>query len=152
MLIILKFFNFVKDTTNLLDYNIWSGTDYNQNSSGFTIVRCTAESNNNWSTIGESSLKITTNDSANWSYVDACRLTGATGTINTTLDVYAPKGGINIVLYAGCNISSVSVPANDIIQKISLSGTLPSSYNYLAIRMFPRDDNVPYYVDNIIVS
>ena len=142
----------MKDTNNKLDYNVWSGTEYNQGTSGFTIVRCTAESSKNWSSISESSLKITTNDSTNWSYIDACRLTGLTGTITATLDVYAPKGDISIVLYAGVNLVSVVVPESNTVQKINLSGTLPSNYNYLAIRMFPRVDNVPYYIDNISVS
>ena len=139
----------MKDTNNKLNYNQWSATEYNQDTSGVITVRCIGESSNNWSSIGESSLKIITEDSANWAYVDACRLTGLTGTISTSLDVYAPDGDISIVLFAGSNLASVVVPESDAVQKISLSSILPSSYNYLAIRMFPRTDNVPYYVDNI---
>lgn len=142
----------MKDTNNKLDYNVWSGTEYNQGTYGFTIVRCTAESSKNWSSISESSLKITTNDSANWPYIDACRLTGLTGTITAELTVYAPKGYIRAVLFAANpneNIVITDVYQNDKPQKIVLSGDIPANYQYLTVRLFPRNDNVTYYVDDI---
>lgn len=139
----------MKDTNNKLGYNTWSGTDYTNNTNNFYAGNCNINPSNEYSIIGESSLKITTNNSASWGFVDLQRLTGISGSCTATLDVYAPKGNILIQIYAGGPRSSVTVPQNKDFQQITLAGTLPSSYEFVVIRCFPRADNVPYYVDNI---
>ena len=142
----------MKDTNNKLGYNAWSGTEYNNNTDNIYAGNCNMNSSNEYSVIGESSLKITTNNSASWGFVDLQRLTGISGSCTATLDVYAPKGNILIQIYAGGARSSVTVPKNDGFQQITLSTALPSSYEFLVIRCFPRADNVPYYLDNISLS
>ena len=139
----------MKDTNNKLGYNTWSGTDYTNNTNNFYAGNCNINPSNEYSIIGESSLKITTNNSASWGFVDLQRLTGISGSCTATLDVYAPKGGILIQIYASGSRSSVTVPQNDDFQHISLSGALPNSYEFVVIRCFPRVDNVSYYIDNV---
>lgn len=139
----------MKDTNNKLGYNTWSGTDYTNNTDNIYAGNCNMNSSNEYSIIGESSLKITTDNSASWGFVDLQRLTGISGSCITTLDVYAPKGHVLIQIYAGGARSSVTVPQNKDFQHITLSGELPSSYEFVVIRCFPRVDNVSYYIDNI---
>lgn len=142
----------MKDNNNLCDYNVWSGTDYNKNTqSYYNTSACNINSNNNFSINGEHSINFSTNESSSWPYLDCGRISGISGKITAELTVYAPKGYIRAVLYANPNENIVitDVYQNDKPQKIVLSGDIPANYQYLTVRLFPRNDNVTYYVDDI---
>lgn len=146
--------NYVKDNTNIESYNVWSGTDYNENTSNFTpSLGIQLTSSKEWSVNGESSLKIErTNDTSY--YVDTSRLTDVTvgKTLTYSCVIYSPNIGVNIRLRGkGINMASVSVPVSNTPILVSLSAVVPDDYDYMCLRFLPTNKGC-LFIDNIILT
>ena len=146
---------FVKDNKNLIEYNNWSGTDYNQDTTNYySSDSIKISSSNIFSSIGERSLKILSPDVSGWPFVDLFRLTGIKGNVTGNITVYSPDGDLFVVLYCrdpNENISSINVPSTDSPVTISLSGNIPSN-SYISFRVFPRVNNATVFVDDVRIS
>lgn len=144
---------FVKDTNNKIDYNQWSGTEYNKDTIGITSLNNSImESVNNWSDIGECSLKITRKDS---SLTTVCKMNIPNLTvgsnINLKLTVYTPNTDITVRLMDNNTIiSDVVVPQSDTPTIVNLNGGVTNST--LIMRIVMADNNSYCYLDNISAS
>lgn len=142
----------MKDTTNKIDYNIWTGTDYNNTTSGFVLMNNSIiQQSNDFSSIGESSLKCMRTDN---SLTRALRImkNGLTGTTNITVtfDVYTPHNTVYFDLNDGNTVSSVNVPISANMMNITLSGTTTKDTIGLYVILSNVDDY--FYIDNIKIS
>ena len=147
----------MKDTNNLLDYNVWSGTDYANDITGIYINgNATAESNNTFSVNGESSLKITNTDVSRWNSVDLFRISSPKRVVSGKFRIYNPECDVVVNLFhttEGVLISQVTVPQNKVPREISISGDTSNISGYISIRIFPRDiNNSPVYIDDVSLS
>ena len=89
----------MKDTNNLLDYNIWSGTDYKENIDRFNK---TPISSNEWSNIGERSLKLTrTTDEYNNYTTETSGIELPANNYKLTANIYSPNAYGRIVMFTG---------------------------------------------------
>lgn len=134
----------MKDTNNLLDYNIWSGTDYNNDITGFNK---TPTSSNEYSSIGENSLKLTrtTDDYNNYSTEHMKSL--PSNNYRLTVDVYSPKTSGNLVMFTG-DADQVNVLFNPSpnVQSLSLQA---NNTNFRGIRLLNYTKGQSIWLDNI---
>lgn len=138
--------NCVKDKDNLLDSNIWSGTDYLKNTNGFLHhPDITIESSTEWSNNGERSLKVNGNDWVRHTPID-----DADGTYTASLNVYS-EYNIRVVFYnTSSNLAVLNIPPNT-TETSTISLTCTDTF-YLNIFPYPRPTNdVSYYLDNITI-
>lgn len=149
----------MKDNNNLLDYNVWSGTEYNHdtiniyNNSPNNII---INQSNDFSNIGESSLKITTKNIPSWVNIDLFKISNPNKKVTGKFIVYTPECDVIINLFHTTTanyIASVNVPMNDKPVEISVTGdTSIYSGGNISIRVFPRTENKSFYIDNISLS
>lgn len=147
----------MKDTNNLIDYNNWSGTDYTQDITGIYINGdATAASTTNYSTTGESSLRIKNPDVSRWHSVDLFKIASPQRLVTGTLEIYNKGCSVHVHLFhttAGEMITSIVVPPNSSFTKLTISGDTSNITGNISIRVFPRDvNNSPVYVDNVSLS
>ncbi len=142
----------MKDTNNIETYNIWSGTDYNENTTDFTVGSgANMISSKEWSVIGESSLKIERMGDSSF-FSDTSRLTDVTvgKTLTYSCVIYSPNIEVNIRLRGkGNNLVSVTVPVSNNPTLVSLSAVVPENYDYMFLRFLPASKG-SLFVDNII--
>lgn len=142
----------MKDTNNKLDYNQWSGTEYNNNTTGITSVNNSIiESVNSWADIGECSFKITRKNS---SLTTVCRMNIPNLTVGSNitlkLTVYTPNADTTVRLMDDNTIiSDVVVPKSDTSTIVSLSGDVTNTT--LIMRVILSNNNSYCYLDNISV-
>ena len=120
----------MKDTNNLLDYNIWSGTDYSNDITGFSK---TPISSNEYSSIGENSLKLTrTTDDYN-NYTTEYMKSLPSSNYRLTVDVYSPQAGGNLVMFIGDTVQvNVVFNSSPNVQSLSLQA---NNTNFRGIRL-----------------
>ena len=145
--------DYVKDTNNLYNYNVWSCTEYNNNTEGFDKSSDNVQliPSNDFSSIGENSLKITCAQANE--FMELQKITGLTeGKIFTiSLVIYNPSVSVRCRLKSdnNSNITTITVPSSDISKNVSVTGVIPVSYGNMGLRMF-IDGIGSVYVDNII--
>ena len=143
----------MKDTNNKLDYNQWSGTEYNNNTTRITSLNNSMiESVNNWSDNGECSFKITRKDA---SLTTVCRMNIPNLTVGSNitlkLTVYTPDTNTTVRLMDDNNIiSDVVVPQSDTPTIVNLNGNVTNST--LIMRIVMANNNSYCYLDNISAS
>ena len=137
---------FVKDKSNLLDYNLWSGTDYLKNITGFTKH---PTSSTEWSVNGERSLKLTrTSDQYN-DYTTEWFQSIPTGNYLVTLKLYAPNTNGQASLFVGANESiHVGYSKSNTVQNISISVT---DNNIIGMRISVYSSLESVYLDDLSV-
>lgn len=142
----------MKDTNNIETYNIWSGTDYNENPSDFTKGSGIQLNNSKeWSSNGESSLKIERIADSSY-HCDTSHFTNVNAgeTLTYSCVVYSPNIKVNVRLRGnGEDLASVSVPVSTKPILISLSASIPEDYGYMCLRFLPTNKG-SLFVDNII--
>lgn len=134
----------MKDTNNLLDYNIWSGTEYTHDITGFSK---TPTSSNEYSSIGENSLKLTrTTDDYN-NYTTEHMNSLPSNNYRLTVDVYSPKSGGNLVMFTG-DTDQVNVLFNPSpnVQSLSLQA---NNTNFRGFRLLNYTKGQSIWLDNI---
>lgn len=142
----------MKDTNNKLDYNVWSCGEYNNNLDNFFPASdAKVIVNNEWSNIGESSLKITrTHPSYGTSLFT--RISDLTGTnnITATVKIYSPNNRVRMEFYNGSTLSNVICPASPTVSTITLTATVDSNYVDLRLFLYAQEDYV--FIDDINIT
>ena len=144
----------VKDNTNLLPYDLWSGQEYN-NTTQWNNENTGAkiQTNNEFSTIGEQSIKYNhSNDEWDWGYTIIYPIS-ASSDYTFSFDIYNPQGTVMIRLANDSRINTltqVSVPSSDKIQHVSLNCTTPASITSLYIVFFTNNSPI-FYFDNLVL-
>ena len=142
----------MKDTTNLLDYNVWAGTDYLNNTSGFNKNTMNKiEVSNTFSSIGENSLKVISTDNTSKNVriveIEGCQ-SGETYTI--ILDIInktSSSAKLRLYQNEGPYYQEVSIPISDNLQTITLSLSMTRNSNLRAMVLLSESCYV--YLDNI---
>lgn len=149
----------MKDNNNLCDYNVWSATEYNHDTTNIynnNPNNIIINQSNDFSNIGESSLKITTKNIPSWVNIDLFKITNPNKTITGKFIIYTPECDVMINLFhptTAQHIAYVNVPMNDKPVEISVTGdTSIYSGGNISIRVFPRTENKSFYIDNISLS
>lgn len=142
----------MKDTNNLYNYNVWSCTEYNNNTDDFDKTdNIQLIPSNDFSSIGENSLKITCAQANE--FMELQKITGLTDgkTFTISLVMYNPTVSVRCRLKSdnNSNITTTTVPPSDNSKKISVTGVIPVNYGNMGLRMF-IDGIGSVYVDNII--
>ena len=136
----------MKDTNNILTYNIWTCGDYN-NLEDFNIY--TQESlqiTNNYSYIGECSAQITLSGNA---YVDVPTNITSLGTYTLTLKILTENWVQIRLLESWVVKSSVNIPPNtDYWQIINISATF-SDLSNIRIRMMNTGTTDKVFFDDV---
>lgn len=149
----------MKDTNNLLTDNQWSGSDYLENNTGFTGYNSTntlRESVNEWSSIGENSLRITRlTSSSHWVrvyYSNSIKSKIVTGkaTIKTTdssvtVSLLELNGGTTV------QTATVVVPAGTVFN-VNLSLTSGDANTRFALHTVSGGNiGDVYYIDDLSI-
>jgi len=142
----------VKDTNNLYNYNVWSCTEYNNNTDDFDKTEnIQLIPSNDFSSIGENSLKITCAQANE--FMELQKITGLTEgkTFTISLVMYNPTVSVRCRLKSdnNSNITTITVPPSDNSKHVSVTGVIPVNYGNMGLRMF-IDGIGSVYVDNII--
>lgn len=152
---------FVMDKNNLLDVNVWSGTDYMSNTKGIvTGAGQFVESSVEWSDTGERSLKILSNNSySQWSDVYTAKVYGddtvtASGKI---LNVDSKVSIFFVFIDSEGNQSfshSAHIGPSNIPQNFTLKSSINKDVNKIHLRFWLRGElGSSIYIDDInIVS
>ena len=148
----------MKDNSNLLDFNVWSATEYNNDTTGVFnnhSQNILINSSNTFSSIGEFSLKISVKDIPVWVSVDLFKISNPNRSVTGKFVVYNPECDLVINLFHTTTanaFSNVTVPAGN-IKEISLTGDSSAFPDgNISIRVFPRTPNKLFYIDNISLS
>lgn len=152
---------FVMDKNNLLDVNVWSGTDYMSNTKGIvTGAGQFVESSVEWNDTGERSLKIISNNSySNWTDVYTAKVFGddtvtASGKIlNTDSDVSIFFVFIDSEGNQSFSNSALIGPSNN-PQDFTLKSSINNDINKIHLRFWLKGElGSSIYIDDInIVS
>lgn len=137
----------MKDTNNLADYNVWSGGEYNKNSTRFNgLISIT----NEYSTMGEYCLKLE-NKTTTLTLVDSTIPSPPNTQYTLKCNVYIIKGSISVVLRDNTwgHTSLVKAP-NGGWEEVSITYTTSSSASSVAIQ-FNKAANSKFYVDDIVL-
>lgn len=144
----------MKDTSNLLDYNQWSAGEYENNTNPFITNTSIIQSSNQYSVIGEQSLKIlkksttgnhvyTILNYAEHGKVVTLSVMVRSGNEYVNLQFIEQEGNTNI------KTSSVKIPANT-VSKASTSLTTSNSNTRLRIQFSSADEvDSCIYIDDI---
>ena len=141
----------MKDTNNLLDYNVWSGTDYNNNTNGFINQQLKLTSSNKFCVIGEQSLEICKDGNNNWCSIDITSVIATGNTYRFSCEVYSPNSnGVITLRESGGNVVSISYVKSDIIQTVSgvIPITITPSSTKKAYFQLLNNTSNPAYFDN----
>lgn len=135
----------MKDTNNLLNYNIWSGGEYLQNINGLTSTIGTTS--NNYSTIGENSFLLNNNtDITKVSTFE--NMPFEAGKTYTFTGVVYTKTGCRILLLTDINNNYIQIYASDKPQLFSVSYTTTSNESIIRCRI-NLDASNNCYLDNL---
>lgn len=140
----------VKDTENILDYNIWSGGDYLKNTNGFTIANGSLARTTNYSSNGESSiylLRLQGNSYVSFSVPLSDSDIGKT--ITFKVDVYSPNDSAQLQISHNSQYESSTCNSNSEFQTITLSRTIVNSDSlYCIIKL----NEIDCYIDNLSIT
>lgn len=155
---------FSKDPKNLLNVDLWSGTEYTGNTKSIISSGTTVLSNNKYSSIGEKSVEVTTGSSNGWVDFRANRpwAQSGAGAITTTLqgkiDIFIPTGSctVKIIIHfdTGDEYMSdpVTVSANPYsFQTITteyIRGSISDGVSWGSVRVVTTP-NTQIYLDNV---
>lgn len=128
-----------------MDHNIWCGTDYLKNITGFTPYNATSivSSSKEWSINGERSLKCeSTSETNNFDGMRVLYLGNVAATLKLTL--YNPQGSVYVRLWSQNNTyKNVIVPPSNIPVDVSLY-----SNDCYVLQLFVTSKQI-FYVDNL---
>lgn len=137
----------MKDTNNLISYSQWSCGDYNTPIDNLASVNTAVLTiNQEISTNGESSLKglfVTRSG-----YFDFHIPNISVGSYTLSFDAFCPNEAVVCGMNRPSELSRVTIPKNNCIQHIELSGTVISA-GELIVRFFNNFDGNVIYLDNL---
>lgn len=137
----------MKDTNNLLPYNVWSGGDYDQSLSDFAHIQ-TSTITNKYSAIGENSVTLSRIGDLFWINIPLSPITTGTYIFSQYL-LNKSNDNIRVRFYTDSTIISyVTVPPSDNWQKINLSVPISNLNGTFYIRILNNDSESTIYIDN----
>lgn len=136
----------MKDTNNLIPYNIWSCSEYENNINGIMPNDLKIHPSSNFSTIGEQSLKINYNGGNNWLNIDISQLITSNSLYTVELDVYSPESNGSITLREYNSTTVIAFSQQETIQTISLTKSF-SQVSGTYVQILCRENY--FFVDNI---
>ena len=141
----------MKDTNNIIDYNCWSGTDYNNNTTQFSFSGTTGISSKEWSYTGENSLKVSTTQAAQ--AFDIQHMAVDSGkTVTISFAMHNPYIKVRAVIRANTGeLTTVSLPASKEIKIITISANVLENYDWVTLRCF-LDQVGSCFIDDIIAN
>lgn len=141
--------NFVKDNNNLLNYNVWSATDYTETITGFTNKPI---SSNEWSYTGERSLKLTRLSSTYGDYTTQhIQELLEYNNYKLTIKVYSPTGTGRIQLFHGTDATTTYVDINQSNQIQTLEIQVNNT-PFRGFRLLSYIDESSIYFDDITLT
>lgn len=136
----------MKDTNNLLTYNVWSGTEYANNIDGFVNTDLKIKGTNQFSSIGESSLQIIKDGPNNWCNIDITSLITSNGNYTFKCNIYSNSEGY-VCLRQGSNLFNIYFDKSKSIQTII--GSINFIQNINTYIQLVNDGNGEIYFDNL---
>ena len=142
---------FVKDKSNILSDNLWSGGNYSHNTSGiFGNMSEYVTVSSDWSSIGNESFLVnfTSTD------IDLIRVSNSSSNLDAgdyvlKMDILNLGPSFNIQFFNGTNNhTTISIPESTDVTHVELTLTLDTNYSYLSCRV-RNTTNVKFYWDNI---
>lgn len=143
-------FIYVKDLDNMFDLNIWSGSDYGDDSGFDSFQVKSISSSYDWAEIGEKSIKVICDGSYNY---QALTLPGQDvnvgDLITSSVTVYNPNGDVVVRLYESSvnSFNSVEVPKSENPSRININKIAKS--NRMQLLIYARDEQI-FYADNFV--
>lgn len=141
----------MKDTNNILSYDLWSGQEYNNTTTWNTENSgAIIKTNNIVSTIGEQSIQYSHHKDWDYGHIHISPIS-INSDYTFSFDIYNPQGTVMVRLASNSRLntlSQVSIPSSDKIQHVILNCTTPSDINALYIQFFTNDSNI-FYFDNL---
>lgn len=136
----------MKDTNNLLDYNVWSCGDYTENTNGFNGSPIIT---NNYSTNGERCIRLKNDTSATTNVYSSIPCSANTR-YTLTCKVYNPINSAVLLRDNTWANSVIYIPSSEDWLDIELSYTTASTASSIYVQF-----NIPagsyFYVDDIIL-
>ena len=141
----------MKDTNNILSYDLWSGQEYNNTTTWNTENSgAIIKTSNIISTIGEQSIQYSNHRGWDFGHIYISPIS-INSDYTFSFDIYNPHGTVMVRLASNSRLntlSQVSIPSSDKIQHVILNCTTPSNINALYIQFFTNDSNI-FYFDNL---
>ena len=142
---------YVKDSDNLFDLNVWSGSDYGNDDAGFDSFQVKSiSSSGDWAEIGEKSIKVECDGSYNY---QALTLPGQDvnvgDLITSSVTVYNPNGNVVVRLYESSvnSFNSIEVSKSNRPSKVNINKIAKS--NRMQLLIYARDEQI-FYADNFV--
>ena len=139
-------FDFVKDKTNLVPHNVWTGTDYLSNTTGFSN-EC-IESSTDWSYNGTRSLKLTRVQESYAYYTTQFSVDLPKNDYIFTFRLYSPNTTGQILLLSNEGNKTLNYNSNANVQLITLSVT---NQSIVGVRFVNWSPNTSCYIDEITI-
>lgn len=149
----------VKDKNNLLPFNQWSAGDIGSNFQPYVNVKFNTIRTNEWSSNGDYSIKLVTNETAGNIWRITYDYTENGTLITAKAKIFAPNIPVRIYLlgdHEGTHTYSsvVNVPVADEPQEIEVSFNLEQLIDTVIIS-FQTVDTIPlnsyFYIDDVIL-
>lgn len=144
----------MKDTNNILDYNVWSGGEYENNTNGLYRINTNTKiiSSNEQSHIGEQSFKINVIDDSIASLVIDRRTfeSGTSITYNFYMNCVAGSLTLRIQELTSDKRTDVNI-SGSACGMFSLSRVVSSSQQ-VQLLLIPRGTGTSYYLDDISLT
>lgn len=143
----------VKDNTNIAEYNIWSGSDYLNNTTGINGGHTNkVSSSSDFSTKGNKSFKINF-DETSFLYINFIGIDVVPDeTYNISMKVYNNSGQsmkLNLIELNNSHSQSVTVDSSDSVQTISITNFVATSTGQLKVQVNNNTQIATVYIDDI---
>ena len=142
---------FVKDKDNLFDFNVWSGSDYSNDTSGFDKFQVeNISSSDEWSSFGNKSIKVECNGLEKYqALVTPKQKINVGDFISGYVTVFNPEGDVIVRLYESSKskFTDVTVPASRNPSQIRIDRTSISEEMQLLV--ISRVEQT-FYADNFV--
>lgn len=148
----------MKDKTNLLSFNVWSGTEYSNNNSNLTFdgTKFNLKTSNDFSSNGECSLKIISTQDPTYNYIRLYTGSTVTGeTYNGSIHILnktIPKLTLRIIENNTNLMTDVIIVKSDNIQEINVSRLVNDSNISFSLIYGANIPSGVVYIDNIRLS
>lgn len=148
----------MKDKNNIAPTNLWAGTDYSGTPNNLYISsdKIKVYNSNQYSVIGEKSLKITSlENNTSYDYVVLYRNNFNTGNLTVFIHIlnkYSNNLKLRIYENNTSSYSDVNIPINENIQKISISREIGSEDVSITLRINQHSQTYNFYIDNLKLS
>ena len=136
----------MKDTNNLISYNLWTGSEYENKTNDIIPNGLIITPSNEFSSIGESSFKIIRTGTNNYLSINIKNLLTDNQSYTVYVDIFSPTTDGSLLLRDVNGTNSVSYSAMESIQTVSVTKTVNLSGACYIQLICPTG---PVFIDNI---